>query len=523
MKNIRFYIVLAITLSISSCEQEVIDLADPPPPETGCISCPDGAGSGSASFDKFVTIGNSFVAGFQAGALFDAGQSNSMAKMIAQQLACAGGSTTFNQPDINSFNGFNIQLSVPAQGILLGRLILFDDGSGPVPAPAGAPGVPAPYNTADIPTAFTGDKATLNNFGVPLIFLGQALIPDTGNPSSPFFNPLWARFASSPGVKSIVEDALGAAGSFYLVWLGIDDALLHAALGADGSFPLTSVEAFNLQFNGLITTMLTANPVFKGVVGNIPSLVTYPYFTFIPYNSIPLDAITAGFLQGSLATNYNNFLNAMVGFQIISGEERDKRLLNYIEGDNSVLIVDETLTDLTEMMIANGAEALVPYAQARQTTATDMIPLAAGAVLGLPYMDNPLAIQGVSWPLADQYALTVSEIIQIETNIAGYNAIIDGAVAGSGDRLVLADVKTAYNTLLGASITNGGMVIDGVSIASTFVPPVAAYSEDGLHPNDRGYAYTANVFIDAINSKFGATVPNICLTEFGGTGLPVSP
>lgn len=527
MKNIHKYLILAITLIIWSCAQEVPIPEESPTQDNGCISCPEGAASGSASFDKFVAIGNSYVAGFQAGALFDAAQDNSMAKMIAQQLECAGGSAVFNQPDINSYNGFNVQLSVPDQEIILGRLVLFDaDGSGPAsaaPAPAGAPGVPAPYNTADIPTPFTGDRAALNNFGVPLIYLGQALIPDTGNPSSPYFNPLWYRFASSPGVKSILEDALGAAGSFYLIWLGIDDALLYAALGADGTYPLTSVSDFNLQFNGLITTMLTVNPIFKGVVGNIPSLVTYPYFTTIPYNTIELDAPTSNFLQTNLANNYNNFLNAMVGFQQISPEERDIRLLNYIEGDNGVLINDETLTDLTALMIANGAEALVPYAQARQTTATDLIPLAAGAVLGLPYMDNPLAIQGVSWPLADQYALTISEIIQIETNIAGYNTIIDAAVAGSDDRLVVADVKTAYDVLLGASISNGGLVIDGVAIASTFIPPVAAYSEDGLHPNDRGYAYTANVFIDAINAKFGATVPHVCLSDFGGTGLPVSP
>lgn len=523
MKNIRQYIILAFTLFMTSCAQEVITLEEPPPPEAGCISCPDGAESGSASFDKFVTIGNSFVAGFQAGALFDASQHNSMAKMIAAQLECAGGSATFNQPDINSANGYNIQLSVPSQGVILGRMVLFDDGSGAVPAPAGAPGVPAPYNTADLPTSFLGDRAALNNFAVPFLFLGQALIPDTGNPASPYFNPLWARFASSPGVKSIVQDALGAGGSFYLIWLGIDDALLYAALGADGSYPLTSVENFNAQYNGLITTMLTVNPVFKGVVGNIPSLVTYPYFTTLPYNAIPLDATTAGFVQENLATNYNNFLEAMVFAGVITVAERDSRILNYKEGNNSVLITDETLTDLTDLMIGNGAAALVPYAQARQTTPTDLIPLGAGAVLGKLFMNNPSAIQGVTWPLEDKYALTVTEIVQIETTIAGYNAIIDGAVAGSGDRLVVADVKAAYNMLLGASISNKGLVVDGVTIASTFAPPAAAYSEDGLHPNDRGYAFTANVFIAAINSKFGASVPRICLNEYGGTGLPVSP
>jgi len=527
MKNISKYLILGISLIIWSCEQEVIDLQRPEPPDPGCISCPDGATSGSASFDKFVTIGNSFVAGFQAGALYNSGQDNSLAMMIAQQLECAGGSAIFNQPDIDSRNGFNVQLSIPEENIILGRLILFDaDGSGPgspVPAPAGAPGVPAPYNTADLPSPFTGNKAELNNFAVPLIYLGQALIPDTGNPASPYFNPLWARFASNPGVTSIVEEALGAAGSFYLIWLGFDDALLYAALGADGSYPLTTVSDFTLQFNGLITTMLNVNKVFKGVVGNIPEVETLPYFTTIPYNTITLDAATSSTLQSTLADNYNLFLAAMVEFQQISTEEYDKRLLNYVEGNNGVLITDESLTNLTALMIANGAETLVPYAQARQTTSTDLIPLSAGAVLGLPYMGNPLVIQGVSWPIEDQYALTISEIIEIKTNIAGFNAVIEGAVAGSDDRLVLADVNTAYNVLLGASISNAGLVIDGVSIASIFTPPVGAFSEDGLHPITRGYAYPANIIIDAINSKFGATVPHVCLSGFQGTGLSVSP
>ncbi len=527
MKNISKILILAINLVIWSCAQEVMDLEQPDSPDSGCITCPDGASSGTASFDKFVTIGSSFVAGFQAGALFNLGQNNSMALMIARQLECAGGSETFIQPYINSSNGYNVQLSVPEQGIILGRLVLFDpDGAGPesaTPAPAGAPGVPAPYNTADLPTPYAGDRSEMNNFAVPLIYLGQALIPDTGNPASPYFNPFWARFSSNPGVTSILQESLMAAGSFYLIWLGVDDMLLHAAFGGADTYPMTSVSDFSVQFNGLISTMLGANPVFKGVVGNIPEIETYPYFTTIPYNTITLDEATASSLQSNIADNYNAFLNAMVQFQVITAEERDARMLNYVEGINSVLITDEELTDLTQFMIDNGAQALVPFAQARQTTSTDLIPLSAGAVLGELFMGNPLAVQGVSWPLADQYALTVSEIIEIKTNTAGYNAIIEGAVAGSGDRLALADVNSAYNVLLGASISSGGLIVNDVAIASTFAPPVGAYSEDGLHPNERGYVYTANVFIQAINSKFGATVPDLCMNNYSGTGLPVSP
>ena len=524
MKKLHIHIIFFLAvLLLLSCEQEIPTLEPPAPPEEVCASCPEGASPGSASFDKFVTIGSSYVAGFQAGALFNEGQQNSLGKMISQQLACAGGSAVFNQPDINSVNGFNIQLSAPSQGVILGRLILFDDGTGAVPAPAGAPGLPPPYNTADLPAPFTGDKSALNNFAVPLIYLGQALLPATGIPQSPLFNPLWARFASNPGVKSIAEDALAAAGSFYLIWLGMDDVLLHAALGADGSYPLTSSSAFSMQYNTLISTMLTVNPVFKGVVGNIPSLATYPYFTTVRYNSIPLDELAALGIQSTLGDSYNTFINAMADFGAISNDERDIRLLSYVEGNNNILIVDESLTDLTELMIQNGASALVPYAQARQTTATDLIPLSAGAVLGTPYMNNPSAVQGVTWPVADQYALTVTEIIELETRIAEFNAVIQAAVSTSNDRLEVADVNSALQVLLVESATAGGLVEDGVSITSNISPPTAAYSEDGLHPNSRGYAYIGNVFIKALNQKFGASVPLICLNEYAATSLPVTP
>ena len=167
MKNISIFILIIAVGLLESCQQEVISLEDPNPPPPPCNSCPGDGDSGEASFDKFVTIGNSFVAGFQSGALFDEGQNNSLAKIISGQLSCAGGSNTFNQQDINSVNGFNLQLSNVNEGVILGRLVLFDDGSGAAPAPAGAPGVPAPYNTADLPTPFFGDKSTLNNFGVP--------------------------------------------------------------------------------------------------------------------------------------------------------------------------------------------------------------------------------------------------------------------------------------------------------------------------------------------------------------------
>jgi hypothetical protein len=62
-----------------------------------------------------------------------------------------------------------------------------------------------------------------------------------------------------------------------------------------------------------------------------------------------------------------------------------------------------------------------------------------------------------------------------------------------------------------------------VTITPSFVPPTGAFSEDGVHPNSRGYAFMANIFIQAINTKFSANVPLADISKYKGTGLPVNP
>jgi hypothetical protein len=559
MKTVKFLYILPLALMISiSCEQEVITLEAPPVVE---VVPPTGT-PGNANFAKFVTVGNSFVAGMQGQALFNDGQSNSLAKIVATQLATSGGTTTFNQPDINSVNGFNPISSNTDIGLILGRLVLFDpDGTGPrtaaptpakfpgssvtCPSPLTTPALPAPYNTADLPSAFTGNKAALNNFGVPLIYLAQTLTPATGGPNIPLMNPayspFYARFASSPSSDGttgsrIITDAKAAAGSFYLIWLGFDDVLLYAATGATndgqptppkGTYPMTSSAAFAGQLSVALndpTIGLLTGTTFKGVIGNIPNFTSLPYFYTVPWNTITLDEATATTLTGSLAANYNAFLDAMVTNTVITSEERTKRKLTFVAGKNGVLLSDDVgfstggLTDLSPYM-AGPYAGLLPYALARQATATDLIPLAAGSVLGTCYGGSPQAVFGVSYPVTDQFVLTPKETTAILTRTAEFNAAIVAAVTASGDRLALADVNKAYADFVAAK----GALINGVTITPSFAPPTGAFSEDGLHPNARGNAFTANVFIDAINAKFSATVPKADLSKYFGTGLPANP
>jgi hypothetical protein len=47
-------------------------------------------------------------------------------------------------------------------------------------------------------------------------------------------------------------------------------------------------------------------------------------------------------------------------------------------------------------------------------------------------------------------------------------------------------------------------------------PANTAFSLDGVHPNDGGYAIVANAFIEKINATFQLTIPKLNPAEFKG-------
>jgi hypothetical protein len=537
MKNIQKFIAVTLVAAlIISCKQEIIKLEQPvvTPPVAVTPT------KGQADFTKFVAIGNSLTAGYQAGALFTEGQQNSLPLIMSKQFSLAQGTTlAFNQPDINSEYGYYGL----AGSIILGRLILYDaDGVGtaksPAPAPVGTSGMPAPYNVGgSVPTPFTGDKLKLNNFGVPGIQLGQALTPATGGPPNPpppaapinlAYNALYARFATNPSANgvtgsTILGDAIAAQPTFFLFDLGNNDILGYATGGGANPAIFTSETDFKARYELAIGTLLAAAPTAKGVVANIPDVTTIPFFNTIAWNAIPLDAATATTLTTKLSSGYNQFLDAMKLGGYITQAEVDKRKLSYVAGKNGILLTDETLTDLTPYMNASDAtKPLLPYARARQATSSDIVTLTAGGILGteVPGTTGGVAVYGVSFPVGDQYILIPTEKAEIQARTIAFNNIIKGVVDAptSSNRLALADVNATFTALVTARVG----VYNGVTITPNFTPPTGAFSEDGVHPNSRGYAFMANIFIKAINAKFAATIPEANIAEYKGVGLPVN-
>ncbi len=303
MKTINIQSIISIalmTVMIVSCKQDMITLQ--PAPTTTPVT----PSKGNADFTTYVAIGNSLTAGFQAGALFTAGQENSFPKMLSGQFALAGGGA-FNQPDINSSYGFYTSgtnpITVGTQTVYLGRLLLQGTPPAPSPAISNAASTPSPLNPA---FEYAGDTTKLNNFGVPGIVIASILYSaDPGDWTqygvSPLFNPFYARFASRQGTSTILGDAIRKQPTFFTFELGNNDVLGYALSGGDGSVPITDQTTFGIAYNTAIGALL-AKTSAKGVVTTIPNVTTIPYFFTIPWNAVPLDAPTAAEVTTNLAT-----------------------------------------------------------------------------------------------------------------------------------------------------------------------------------------------------------------------------
>jgi phospholipase/lecithinase/hemolysin len=518
MKNLRKYLaVFTILLVAGSCElYKVPEIVKPK------------AGS-NVDFTKLVSVGNSLTSGYMNGALYTAGQNSSFPSIIAKQMALAGGGV-FNQPDINSVNGYYGTAPGPT---ILGRLYLKGTTS-----PKPTPKVPG-----DLPTAFTGDKTKLNNFGVPGITIGTAQLGALGNPASPFYNALYARFASNPGTSTVIGDAASAlanGGTFFTFWLGNNDVLGYATNGADQNDPtrpLTSNSAFDGAYAAGMTAML-AKAGTKGAVGNIPDVTGIPYFLLVPYNPIPLDAATATALNAGLS-GYNQAMGGIsatltatpAAFGLTATQaapiiaEIATRLVSYSAGNNKILIIDETLIDMGPFfdgLLLAGAivqaqrDALVPYQKIRQTTSKDLIPLPTSSILGTVVGSNPQLINGLTVPLGDKYILIPSEIVEVKASVDHFNATIASTVSTNSDRLVLIDANKILTDL-----KTTPALINGSTLTSSISPPYGAFSVDGVHPNARGYAYIANKFIEGINAKWGSTIPLCNPNDYPGNEFPI--
>jgi lysophospholipase L1-like esterase len=514
--NIKLIALFIASAAIVSCDEDFDNAI-----EDGGVYT-----SGEADFSKYVTVGNSLTAGFADGALYLSGQENSYPNIIAGQMQFAGGGE-FNQPLVNDNTGGLLAAGVQ---ILPNRFVLASDGMG---NPAGPVVFTGSAPTTDITNKVTGP---LNNFGVPGARVFHLAAPNYGSlagVAAGTANPYYARFSSSES-STVIADAAAANGTFFTLWIGNNDILGYAPNGGDGvdNNEINNVNPAmqgdnsitnNMVFAGVyqqLVAALTANGA-KGALVNLPDVTSIPFFTTVPF--APLSPASPDFASQIPALNAQ-FAGLNQVFAALGVPERQITFSQ--TAASAVVIKDESLVDLSAQISGALQQGGVPaatanlfgqqFGQARQANANDLLTFTSQTVIGelnttrLAQLmgagldqatAGQLSVNGVTFPLEDRWVLTPDEQNRISTAQAAYNSTIE-ALATAND-LVFVDAKSAL-----AQVASTGVAYNGGVLTSTYATG-GGFSLDGVHPTARGYAFTANTIIEAINAKYGSTLPRV--------------
>ena len=118
-------------------------------------------------------------------------------------------------------------------------------------------------------------------------------------------------------------------------------------------------------------------------------------------------------------------------------------------------------------------------------------------------------------PLGGDMTITQTENDAIAAAVVGFNQIIDGVGTAFVAPVMDANSKLAELNATGVDGFTGHYVL--------LSPTTTAFSLDGVHPNNAGYAIIANEFINTINGASGQSIPTLTVSDYGGqytTALP---
>lgn len=503
MKNYIKYIAI-LAVGMVSCEPDL----------DNSIEDKDFYSNGEADFTNYVSLGNSITAGYADGALFISGQENSFPNIMATQFAKVQETNGFRQPLMNDNNG----------GLLLGgnqiaetRLVLAVGGDDSV-APKRLNAQP----TTEVSTVLEGP---FNNMGVPGIKSFHMLAEGYGNVAGVpggVANPYFVRFASSPNT-TVLSDAMATDASFFSMLLGDNDVLSYATSGGTGEDQTNNLDATTYGsddltdpnlFYGVYKTVvdgMVANGA-KGVLMNIPDVTSLPFFTRVPNNAFVLSAGQAEQLNGYFQAVAGVFAGGLMAQGMPAADAQAfaaQYALTFNEGPNRFIIdvpasptnplgfkqmsQDELLLlTIDTGALAQGYGSIVLTPEIMQVLGK----LQQG---GTPTQEEAgILFSGVNG-IDDADALDSNELASINTATLAYNQSI-AALAQAND-LALVDL---YSIL--QDIAANGLPFDGGTITGEIGD---AFSLDGIHLTPRGYAVLANYAIEAINSKYSASVPQV--------------
>lgn len=140
----------------------------------------------------------------------------------------------------------------------------------------------------------------------------------------------------------------------------------------------------------------------------------------------------------------------------------------------------------------------------RRATSEDLILLTAGSFLSAE------AAAGRPPILTERYVLDATEQAKVTAAVNDYNAVIQAA---AGSKYAYVNINDFFEEVI------SGFSYQGVGYSPTFITG-GAFSLDGIHLTQRGYALAGNEIIKAINSKYNAKLSLINVNDYRGILFP---
>lgn len=451
MINKIIYFALAIAV-FTSCDQE----PDVPAPK-----------SGEADFSVFVSLGDSYSAGYTDGALSREGQESAFTMLMAANMTGLGneGYSVPFLPEGTSV-GSSLEGKMELQVTQAGLAPVTTDGN--------------PELLTDGSTWINGD-GPYHNLGIPGARSYHLVAPAYGDPTQGAgnFNPFYARFAIAPGVSTALSDALALQPTFFSLWIGGNDVLGYALAGGEGETAgmggndITPAGVFGQSMDFILSNLMELGA--KGVIATVPDIDRVPFFNTVLPNMLELTAEQSA----ALNTGYQQYNAAAVQYNL--------EKITFTEGANYFVVEDEDHP--LGMRQISGNEKLLLTARGNITSAG----------------------WGSQIPIPQEYVLDTEELAAISAATEAFNDII----RDRAEHFDLALVVT--NELLSA--TANGLVIDGITYSNAYITG-GVFSLDGIHVTPRGSAILANEFIDAVNQTYGSTLPRVVVNNQDGIIFP---
>jgi hypothetical protein len=162
-------------------------------------------------------------------------------------------------------------------------------------------------------------------------------------------------------------------------------------------------------------------------------------------------------------------------------------------------VVAGNIPDVTAIAFLTSAESLAELIGLPLDVIGPVLGIGAGDFV-LPEAVAEIATQGITGPLPANLVLDADEVTQIQRAVHAFNKIIEKHAKANG-----AAVVDVHDLLEVAG--KRGLVVGSHRLTTDFLGGL--FSLDGIHPTNTGYAILANEFIETLNSRFDARIPEV--------------